>query len=129
MVRAASGVLVGVLVVGVASCGGSDAEARPTSWKPFCSQLREIKAQAKRGWSFPGDPKGLKTFDRWYKNLEKVSPSSDVAASLKAGRPALVVRPDDATVRAAIPAAKKLKPVVTERCGLELADVFKVGGY
>jgi hypothetical protein len=122
--------LVAALALGDASCSGSDAQARPTSWKPFCDQLQQIKTTSETGgWHFPGDPQGLKTFDRWYKHVETVSPSADVAAWFEAGRTALQVGPYDAKFRAAIPAARKLKPVVSKRCGLELADVFKVGGY
>ena len=122
--------LVAALALGVASCGESEAQARPTSWKAFCDQLREIKTTSETGgWSFPDDPYGLKTFDRWCKHLETVSPSADAAAWLKAGRRALQIGPYDAKFRAAIPAARKLKPVVSKKCDLQLSDVFKVGGY
>lgn len=119
-----------MLLVALASCGGSDTQARPKSWGPFCKQLRVIKTSSESGsWFTADDPNGSKAWNRYYRHLQLVAPSTEVAGWLKSGEKALRVGPYDAAFRAAIPAAKRLQPVVERECGLTLVDVFKVGGY
>jgi hypothetical protein len=115
--------------VGVAACGG-DAAARPSSWKPFCAQLAEMKkaSETPGGWNKgPSDPQGTKAYDADYIRVERISPSSAVADLLAEARPLFNgVVAFTKPVEDAVPAARRLRPIVARECDLELGDVFKV---
>ena len=120
-----------LVILIVAACG-SDASARPTSWKPFCAQLAAIKktSETPGGWNKePNDPYGLKAFAADYDNAVRLAPSSAVATSLKTARPLFSgpVRYTKAIKKNAVPAARSLVPVVARQCNLQVGDVFKVG--
>lgn len=115
----------------ILAAGEATATTRPASWKPFCAQLGEIKktSETPGGWNKgPSDPDGKKAYNAYYARLMRISPSSEVAALLADARPlfnGVVV--ETKAVKNAVPAARRLTPIVARHCDLQVSDVFKVG--
>jgi hypothetical protein len=116
-----------VVLAGLGSCGGA-ASARPSSWKPFCSQLSVIKKTSETGgWNNgPSDPYGLKKFATYYANLKRVSPSSSMVALLSAARPVLAYPLNPRATNTSRAAVRSMEPIVMKQCRLAVGDVFKV---